>query len=223
MYDRSGFERVVWVEGFPAFYRALLNRIDRYPRQSAHNVLISDIEGEELAFRVADNYVSSTVFVCSDTFSEDFPNIAFVDTNRITAKRLDSYFSSNGVDLSNIRNLVVDLEGSELKALKSLGRYLDQFECALIEVSATENYIRGPRFADIDRFMLSKGFRRVEARMGSSSGDAFYVRSIASPLHRLSMHASSFYYSEVFYRLYRHNIVKRVKRLATGSAASVTS
>src|SRR5947208_14341524 len=44
MYDRSGFEKVVWVEGFPDFYRALGERIRDFPRQTAHNVLISDVE-----------------------------------------------------------------------------------------------------------------------------------------------------------------------------------
>ncbi len=214
MYDRCGFEKVVWVEGFDGFYRALREHLARYPRQSAHKVLISDVDGEELAFRVASNRVSSTVFTPTETFSEDFPNVPFVEISRLRAQRLDTYIAANGVDLADIRNLVVDLEGSELKALVSLGHYLDHFDFALIEVSVTQNYVSGPRLAEMDRFMLSKGFLRVETRMGSSSGDAFYVRQTASPLQRLSMRASCYYYCEVFYGLYRHKFIKRVKRLA---------
>jgi FkbM family methyltransferase len=211
-YHRCGFERVLWVEGFPTFYQALVERIAAYPGQSAHNVLISDVDGEELEFRIAENGVSSTVFASSETYQEDFPQVNFLATNRLHAQRLDTFIASNSVELSHVRVLVVDLEGSELKALLSLGRYLDQIDFALIEVSLTENFVRGPMLSEIDAFMLSKGFVRTEARMGSSSGDAFYVRRVASSLERLSMRASCYFHSQAFYRLYRHNFVKGVKR-----------
>ena len=223
MYNRCGFQRVVWVEGFDGFYRALLEHLAQYPRQCAHKVLISDVDGEEVAFRVAGNRVSSTVFTPTETFSEDFPNVPFVGISHLRAQRLDTYIAANGVDLSDIRNLVVDLEGSELKALVSMGGYLDQFDFALIEVAVTQNFVSGPRLAEVDRFMLSKGFFRAETRIGSSSGDAFYVRKTVSPLARLSMRASCYYHCEIFYRLYRHKFIKRVKRLAGETVPQATS
>ncbi len=220
-YDRCGFQRVVWVEGHPDFFRALVEHIATYPNQSAYHVLISDVDGEELEFRIAHNRVSSTIFPPSDTHHEDFPNVTFSETIRLRGRRLDAFISSNNVDLANIRNLVVDLEGSELKALMSLGCYLDQIDFALIEVSIGENFVRGPQLGEIDRFMLSKGFVRMEARMGSSSGDAFYVRRAASRLDQLSMRASCYFYSEAFYRLYRRRIVKLFKEF-TGDTPPAT-
>jgi FkbM family methyltransferase len=214
-YDRCGFTHVVWIEGFPDFYQALMRRLAAFPRQSAHNVLVSDVDGEEIEFRVADNAVSSTALPPAPTHFEEFPTVHFHRVVRLPARRLDTFFIENDeVDLADVKILVLDVQGSELKALASLGRYLHQIDFALVEISVGENFVGGPSLADIDRFLLASGFVRAEVRMGSSTGDAFYVRRSANLSDRARQWASAQFYSKGVYGLYRRKVVKWVKRLA---------
>jgi FkbM family methyltransferase len=219
-YDRCGFRRVLWVEGVPQFYELLRRQIEPYPQQQAFNLLISDIDGEELTFHIADNRVSSTVLPVGREYHSAFPNITFVSRQTTRASRLDTYFGQQHIDLSGIEVLVVDLEGSELKALRSLGHWLHQMQYILIEISVADNYVNGPRMRDIDEFLVSHGYRRIETKMGSSSGDALYERRYARLADRIAMRASETFYTYVYYSLFRDRIVKTVKRWARPSGAT---
>jgi FkbM family methyltransferase len=215
-YARCGFKRVIWVEGFPTFYERLVKHLSAYPNQDAYNVLVSDVDGEELAFRIADNGVSSTVFEVGEKFDEDFPGIRFVEQAKLKARRLDRFLAEHGIDLSDVSIAVVDLEGSELKALRSLGDLIERIPYAIVEVSVTENFVSGPSLRNVDDFMLSRGFRRVQIKMGSSSGDALYERHPPSLVDQASMRVSAAIYTKLFYGLYRNGVVKSIKRFASG-------
>jgi FkbM family methyltransferase len=215
-YARCGFRRVIWIEGFPQFYERLLSHLSAYPNQDAYNVLVSDVDGEELAFRIADNGVSSTVFEVGQKFDEDFPGIRFVEKAKLRARRLDRFLAERGIDLSDVSIAVVDLEGSELKALRSLGDLIDRIPYAIVEVSVAENFVAGPSLRDIDDYMISRGFRRVEIKLGSSSGDALYERHPASLVDLAKMRVSAAAYKNVFYGVYRNIVVKSIKRFASG-------
>jgi FkbM family methyltransferase len=215
-YARCGFKRVIWIEGFPRFYERLVKHLSAYPNQDAYNVLVSDVEGEELAFRIAENGVSSTVFQAGQRFGEDFPGVRFVEQTKLKARRLDRFFAERGVDLSDVSIAVVDLEGSELKALRSLGDLIERIPYAIVEVSVTENFVSGPALRDIDDYMTSRGFRRVQIKLGSSSGDALYERHPASVLDQAKMRASAAIYANLFYGFYRNVVVKSIKRFASG-------
>jgi FkbM family methyltransferase len=215
-YARCGFKRVIWIEGFPTFYERLVKHLSAYPNQEAYNVLVSDVDGEELAFRIADNGVSSTVFDVGEKFVEDFPGIRFVEQTKLKARRLDRFLLERGLELDDVSIAVVDLEGSELKALRSLGDMIERIPYAIVEVSVTENFVSGPSLRNIDDYMISRGFRRVRIKMGSSSGDALYERHPASLVDQAKMRVSALLFARLFYGLYRNVVVKNLKRFASG-------
>jgi FkbM family methyltransferase len=212
VYERCGFSSVLWVEGYSKFYERLVQHLKRFPGQRAMHVLISDQDGEQIRFRIAKNGVSSTVFSPGARYFEDFPNVEFVETEPLRARRLDRMFEEERVDLSAYNVLVLDLEGSELKALQSLGTSIDHFDWIGIEISVTDNYLSGPRLKDIDAFLVARGFKRIETIMGSSSGDAIYRRCHVGAIDRLEMRVTETFYSAGYYLLYRDGIVKKVKR-----------
>ena len=47
--------------------------------------------------------------------------------------------------------MVLDVEGSELKVLTSLGYFIKNIKFALVEVSLRKNYFGGPLLTDIDK------------------------------------------------------------------------
>jgi FkbM family methyltransferase len=211
-YERCGFKRVLWVEGYPKFFSRLVERLTQFPSQRALNVLISDRDDEEVVFRVARNGVSSTTQTPGAKFFQDFPNVQFEATETLRAQRMDGVLTRDGIDVTLYNCLVIDLEGSELKALRSLGHMVEGFDWIAVEISVAPNYVSGPRLSDIDTFLGQRHFKRVETVMGSSSGDALYKRTIVSTADRVRMRLSSAFYTYAYYRLYRDLILKSVKQ-----------
>lgn len=172
LYHNAGFHSVVWVEGFPSFYGELLDKIKVFPEQSAYQLFVSDIDEQKVKVRVADTEGASTILEPN----KKFPGISFIDEQEFTSYRLDSFFRSRDVKFGQNGFLVLDIEGSELKALKGMGDYLKCFDYVLCEISVIPNYVGGPSLVDIDRFLQSNNFKRVKTWVGLYSGDSLYQR-----------------------------------------------
>jgi hypothetical protein len=64
-------------------------------------------------------------------------------------------------------------------ALKGIGEELHKVKYAYLEVNKKHEYKNCPLLADIDSYMDSFGFKRVELEWcgGFSWGDAFYIKN----------------------------------------------
>lgn len=189
-YDRLGIGTVVWVEGYAPYFERLSKAIEGRGNHLAILLMVSDIEGEKVNFSIASNTGSSTALKATEAWHQTFSDLTLTDGGEVSCGRLDT--ALNGVlpaeRRSAIKFMVLDIEGSELKALKSLGAYLGRLEYALIEISVRQNYEGGPMLRDIDAFMAAAGFRRVYIKLSASSGDALYSRVTAlSKLSRATM------------------------------------
>jgi hypothetical protein len=73
--------------------------------------------------------------------------------------------------------LNLDIQGVELRAIKSCGEYLDNIKYIYTEVNSGEVYERNDLIEGIDEFLTGKGFSRVETSMTQYEwGDAFYIK-----------------------------------------------
>lgn len=177
-YERFGFKRVIWIEGYTPFYNILIKNINNKPNHHALNYMISDQNDEIVEFRVASNTGSSTMLSPTDSWFETFGNIKFEKNVKVNCQRLDNILLKEfDIEiLKNIKFAVFDIEGAELKALKSLGEFINNFDFILTEVSIKQNYEEGPVLYDIDKFMHSNSFKRVYSKYSISSGDALYKK-----------------------------------------------
>lgn len=207
VYQRLGAHRVIWVEGFEDYFRKLESHLSAFPGQEAHCVLVSDRDGEELQFRIASNTGSSTAMAPGADFARNFDGIVFDKVMTLRARRLDAYFHERNTPFDDINVLVLDVEGSELKVLRSIGGLMRHFDWAVCEVSLTPNFEGGPLLKDIDDFFLANGFRRRALKCGLTSGDGLYERVMPSAWDRLAMSLSrgwaTFAASSGLYRLKR--------------------
>ena len=74
--------------------------------------------------------------------------------------------------------LNIDLQGCELMALKSMGKYMNDIKYAYIEVNRDELYQGCAMVNEIDAFMNLYGLERVETKWtGFGWGDALYMKS----------------------------------------------
>jgi len=94
---------------------------------------------------------------------------------RLYTTRLDDLLpKTSKFDFINL-----DIQGSELEALKGLGDLLSGVNWIYTEVNRKPLYIDIPMVEELDSFLLSEGFKRRKTRwqFNAGSGDALYIRS----------------------------------------------
>jgi FkbM family methyltransferase len=190
LYEGLGFDNIIWIEGWPPFADELEKKLKAKSNHKVIRAMISDIGDEYVEFSLASNKGSSTALQVTDNWKKAFSTIDLLEKKRVRCKRLDELLEANGIYVS-IDFMVMDIEGSELKALRSMGEGLRNVSAALVEFSIRENYINGPLLSDIDMHMINFGFKRVYIKMGAVSGDALYIQSgVVNFMEKIKMYCS---------------------------------
>lgn len=187
IYEKYGFENVIWIEGYKPYFDILKRNIQDKKNHHAFNVMVSEIQNEKVNFKIASNTGSSTIFEPTDEWYETFSDLSFTKTEIINCSRIDNLLSENfeKVFLSQIKFIVLDIEGAELKALYSLGSLIQVIEFAFVEVSLRQNFKNAPLMIDIDRYFFNNSFKKVFLKYGAASGDALYMKvEKVSNLHK---------------------------------------
>jgi hypothetical protein len=141
-----------------------------------HQGLITDKDDEELTFHIASNNESSSIFEFG-THSIHHPQITYSGTKRVKSITLDTWFKRKKIDPSLYTWWTLDIQGSELLALKGAGNSLKYAKVIYTEVNTEEVYKNCPRIEDIDKFLHTEGFTRVCTVISEYGwGDAMYVR-----------------------------------------------
>lgn len=173
VYDRLGVKKQIWIEGNPETFLKLKTNVAYNPQALALNYVIGD-ENKPVTFHIANNGSQSSSVLDLGHHKIDHPDVHFIGDIETTMHRIDSIdLNLEGVDFLNI-----DLQGAEMLALLGMGKLLDQFRWAYLEVNKAEEYIGCAQIDAMDVFMRNKGFRRVETKYcgRTSWGDALYVR-----------------------------------------------
>jgi len=178
IYEKYGFENVIWIEGYKPYFDILKKNIKDKENHHAFNVMVSEIQNEKVNFKIASNTGSSTIFEPTDEWYETFSDLSFTKTEIINCSRIDNLLSENfEKDFSSqIKFIVLDVEGAELKALFSLGTLIQDIEFAFVEVSLRQNFKNAPLMIDIDRYFFNNSFKKVFLKYGAASGDALYMK-----------------------------------------------
>jgi FkbM family methyltransferase len=187
-YEEFGFKNVIWIEGYKPFYEELLKKIEGHPNHYPFNTMVSDIVDETVSFKVASNTGSSTIFEPTDSWYQTFSDLSFEKTETVTCARIDDTLHAKfDTDfLEKMKFIVLDIEGAELKALKSMGKLLDNAGFAFVEVSLRRNFHKAPIMKDIDTFLYAHSFKRIFLKHGAASGDALYKKvDKITPLDRI--------------------------------------
>lgn len=173
IYNELGITNVTWIEANPELIPQLKLNVKLY-NHDVINVLVGDVEGIELNFHISNNASQSSSILELGTHLIAHPEVNYVKDIVLKMRRIDQLPTCfGGQDFLNI-----DLQGAELKALKGMGKLLDQFKWAYLEVNKAELYKGCALVDEVDSFMLEKGFRRVETKWCGNTGwgDALYIR-----------------------------------------------
>lgn len=177
-YQAAGVKDVLWVEGDPKVFEKLVVELGDQPRYAFINAVVSSTDGETVTFHIANNEESSSILEFG-THSVEHPDVEFVDKWEATTRTVDSIvwdqWHKSEYAYANFMN--IDLQGAELLALKGAHDTLFEIDYIYTEVNTKELYVGCVLLGDLDQFLGSYGFRRVETSMTKHGwGDALYVR-----------------------------------------------
>lgn len=106
---------------------------------------------------------------------QQYPHIVFNKKEEVDMITLDSYFSDSSILDFNFIN--IDVQGYELEVFKGSINTLKHIDYIITEVNRAELYENCCNVYELDCFLSSHGFARIETNWeGITWGDALYVK-----------------------------------------------
>lgn len=146
---------VVWVEPDPSTYAQLVENIKDLPMQKAYNYLVTDVDGKEYDFHVANNNgISSSIFQLKGHKEVlAWKDIGVVNTIKMISITLPSLLKCEKLDVGLYDVLVTDTQGADLLVLQGAISILSNFKFIQVEVADFEAYEGCCQLSDIQTFM----------------------------------------------------------------------
>lgn len=158
---------VLWVEPIQEMYDLLIPNIARYTRQRAVRALLTDRDGEEYDFNIADEGAGSSSILPFQDHAEIFPDVHYVEQRRLVSKTLDTLLQELDVLPNQYQALTLDVEGAELMVLRGAQQTLQSFDYVKCEVADFPARAGSPTTADLDALLGSAGFRQLIRRVAA--------------------------------------------------------
>lgn len=175
-YVKQGIFDVVYIEALPNVFKELVEHVKDYKgRYTCINACITEKDGDEVIFNVANNGGQSSSILEFGSHSKQHPTVKFTDKLKLETSRIDTLFKTYNIDPDKYDFLNVDLQGSDLFAIKSMGELLHGFKWAYIEVNRDHVYKNCPLVGEVDGYMAKFGFKGVEEKWVGNWGDKLYI------------------------------------------------
>ena len=168
-----GRDKILWVEAMPDKVKYCE---DKFTGILVENAIVSDVDDQEVIFNVSNNGQSSSILQLG-IHKIKHPEIHYTHSFKSKTKRLENVISKYK-DSIHFNFLNIDIQGVELRALKSLGNYLENVDYIYTEVNSDYVYEKCDLIQDIDEYLSTFGFKRVETSWFGDCkwGDAFYIK-----------------------------------------------
>ena len=172
-YNNNGVDdsRIIWIEGNTKLFEK-----NKSKGINIFNAIIDD-EEKEVEFKITNNGQSSSLLELG-IHKDLYPDIIVSEIQRGKATRLDSFFELHNIDPSKYDFWNLDIQGTELRALKSAEKYLKHVNFIYTEANTKEIYKGCALLPDMDRYLAEHGFIRVAFQENDNHGwgDALYYR-----------------------------------------------
>ena len=176
-YDKHFNVPVLWIEAQPKLCLELKNILN--PKiNTIIEACVFDKNDEQLTLNVSSNSQSTSVLHFG-THAVTYPGITVSETFAVRTKRLDKVLEGRKVpDFVNL-----DIQGVELRALKSLGDLINKVNMIYTELNKRYVYEGCDLIKDIDNYLGIYGFKRIATRWvyRAGWGDALYITSSVEP------------------------------------------
>ena len=164
---------IYWVEG----QETIVNTMKQKGVPHIYHGLIDDENNKEVTFNIANNGQSSSILEFGSHLKHH-PQVHYVSKYTCKTIRLDTLIERENIPINELNFLNLDIQGVELRALKSMEKYLNQFDYIYTEVNTEEVYKDCAKMNEIDDYLKQFGFIRRDVRIYNQFGwgDAIYIK-----------------------------------------------
>lgn len=175
-YNNAGIDNknIYWIEAMQE--KVELNK-SRIRDINIYQAVIDDVDDKEINFKITNNGQSSSVLDFG-SHETHHPHVKVVETKVLKTNRMDTIIEKYNIPVENLNFINLDIQGVELRALKSMEKYLHHIKYIFTEVNIEEVYKSCNMMHEIDSYLSEFGFKRVDQRIYTQFGwgDAFYIK-----------------------------------------------
>ena len=177
MYIKCGIinENIYWIEGNEDNIQTVKKTLDNDVK--IFNALIDDKDNIEVDFNISNALMSSSLLEFG-SHNYHHQGIIMIEKRKLKTIRLDTFIEEKGIPIHDLNFLNIDIQGTELRAIKSLGKYIENIDFIMTEINTEYVYKNCTLIDELDIFLNGNGFLRVETKIYGNCGwgDAFYIR-----------------------------------------------
>lgn len=162
---------VIWIEPIPEIFMELKRNIASLTNQTAFNYLVTDLNGCDYDFNIANNNGESSSIFDLNLHKEIWPEVHYNGKIKLKSITLKKFIIDNNIDLNKHDALVLDVQGAEFLILKGCEEFLSLFKYIKLEVADFNSYSNSDNLNEINSWLLKFGFiqnykRRFAGKIG---------------------------------------------------------
>lgn len=170
-YERLGIKNVMFFEPIKNTFNRLKENVG--DKAILINTALGNKEDEVEMFTETINEGQSSSVLEPDYHLVQHPSIQFDGKETVKMTKLDKFIEHK--EKFNFIN--IDVQGYELEVFKGGSEYLNTIDYVMTEVNRAELYKGCAKIEELDSYLGSYGFNRVETTWaGGTWGDAFYIK-----------------------------------------------
>lgn len=175
-YNRVGVNNsnIFWIEAMPEKVDLCKNR---YKGINIYQAVIDEEDNKEITFNITNNGQSSSILEFG-SHETSHPQVHVVSKKQMITTRMDTLIERETIPIEKINFMNLDIQGVELRALKSMEKYLHHISYIYTEVNTEHVYKDCNLIGEIDEYLRQFGFVRVAQQIYKEYGwgDAFYIK-----------------------------------------------
>ncbi len=168
-------DNIFWVEAMDAKIKK--NKARYGNKLNIYQCLVYDENDKEFDFNITNNGQSSSILQFG-SHSTNHPHVKVVNQEKLKTTRLDKLIEMNQIPIEKLNFVNLDIQGVELRALKSMEKYLQHVKYIYSEVNTEQVYKGCDQIEQIDEYLKQFGYERVATKIYEEYGwgDAFYMK-----------------------------------------------
>ena len=169
-------QNIYWVEAMND--KIMFNKKKHGEHINIYQGVIYDENDKEITFYITNNGQSSSLLEFG-SHEKNHPHVHVVRTETLKTIRLDTLIEENNIPIEHLNFINLDIQGVELRALKSMEKYLPHVKYIYTEVNTEQVYKGCDEITDVDQYLNNFGFKRVAQHIYKEYGwgDAFYIKA----------------------------------------------
>jgi FkbM family methyltransferase len=161
---------VFWIEPIEDVFHELQSNIAGFPKQQAVQALVTDENGRDYEFHIANNAGQSSSIFNLKQHSDIWPEVTMEKTVTLQSRTLDTLVEQQQLATGDFDTLVMDTQGSELLVLKGAKELLQGIRFIKTEAADFAAYEGCCRVDDLSAWLEPLGFVE-EGRVRIASRD----------------------------------------------------